>query len=125
MTAILSARNAGVLMSKELFDGLGAKTITVLDSDGSSAVENVRAILEKLIAAKKADTFYTCGSARLLFLTFHGTPRMDHHVLEHVHELNNYMEQFQKLLKPDGILFIAVPNHDCVDESIYKELESV
>ena len=29
-------------MSKELFEGLGARTITVLDSDNSSAVENVR-----------------------------------------------------------------------------------
>lgn len=43
------------------------------------------------------------------------------HVLEHVHELNPYMEQFRKLLKPDGKLFIAVPNHDSVDQSIYKE----
>ena len=38
---ILSARNTGVLMSKQLFDELGARTITVLDSDNSSAVENV------------------------------------------------------------------------------------
>ncbi|HTV38675.1 MAG TPA: hypothetical protein VMF12_19765, partial [Xanthobacteraceae bacterium] len=41
VTAILSARNPGVVMSKDLFEGLGAKTITVLDTDGSSAVENV------------------------------------------------------------------------------------
>src|SRR5690242_21496243 len=39
VTAILSARHPGVLMSKDLFEGLGAKTITVLDSDGTSAVE--------------------------------------------------------------------------------------
>src|SRR3954454_8111966 len=41
VTAILSARHPGVVMSKELFEGLGARTVTVLDSDNSSAVENV------------------------------------------------------------------------------------
>jgi dihydroorotate dehydrogenase electron transfer subunit len=68
VTAILSARNPGVVMSRELFEGLGASTITVLDSDGSSAVENVEKILENLIAAQKADAFFTCGSNRLLKL---------------------------------------------------------
>src|ERR1700749_2668875 len=33
VTAILSARNPGVVMSQELFAGLGATTMTVLDSD--------------------------------------------------------------------------------------------
>jgi dihydroorotate dehydrogenase electron transfer subunit len=68
VTAILSARNPGVVMSRDLFEGLGAKTITVLDSDGSSAVENVEKILESLIAENKADAFFTCGSNRLLKL---------------------------------------------------------
>jgi dihydroorotate dehydrogenase electron transfer subunit len=68
VTAILSARYEGVVMSKDLFEGLGAHTITVLDSDGSSAVENVERILEQLIAAGKADAFFTCGSNRLLKL---------------------------------------------------------
>src|SRR5215472_1348790 len=68
VTAILSARNAKVVMSKELFEGLGARTITVLDTDDSSAVENVKTIIEGLIAAGKADAFFTCGSNRLLKL---------------------------------------------------------
>ena len=68
VTAVLSARNADVVMSKELFEGLGAKTITVVDSDGSSAVESVEKILEDLIADGKADAFFTCGSNRLLKL---------------------------------------------------------
>jgi len=68
VTAILSARHEGVVMSKDLFDDLGARTITVLDSDGTSAVENVEKILEELIAAGKADAFFTCGSNRLLKL---------------------------------------------------------
>ncbi len=68
VTAILSARNPGVVMSRDLFEGLGARTITVLDSDGTSAVEKVERILESLITEKKADAFFTCGSNRLLKL---------------------------------------------------------
>ena len=55
-------------MSEDLFDDLGATTITVVDEDGSSAVENVEEILEKLISHGKADAFFTCGSSRLLKL---------------------------------------------------------
>jgi dihydroorotate dehydrogenase electron transfer subunit len=68
VTAMLSARNPGVVMSRELFEGLGATTLTVLDSDGTSAVENVEKILEGLIVEGKADAFFTCGSNRLLKL---------------------------------------------------------
>jgi len=68
LTAILSARNPGVVMSRELFEGLGARTITVVDTDNSSAVENVERILEGLVAEGKADAFFTCGSNRLLKL---------------------------------------------------------
>jgi dihydroorotate dehydrogenase electron transfer subunit len=68
VTAILSARNPSVVMSKELFEGLGARTITVVDSDNSSAVENVETQLNELIANGKADAFFTCGSNRLLKL---------------------------------------------------------
>jgi dihydroorotate dehydrogenase electron transfer subunit len=68
VTAILSARSPEVVMSKELFEELGARTITVLDTDNTSAVENVERILETLIAEHKADAFFTCGSNRLLKL---------------------------------------------------------
>lgn len=68
ITAILSARNPDVVMSKHLFDELGAKTITVLDTDRTSEVANVERIVEGLIAEKKADAFFTCGSNRLLKL---------------------------------------------------------
>ena len=32
------------------------------------------------------------------------------HVLEHVHDLHSYLNQLKKLLKPNGFIFIAVPN---------------
>ena len=68
ITAILSARNPDVVMSEELFSGLGADVTTVLDTDGTSDVANVESILEDLIAAGRADAFFTCGSNRLLKL---------------------------------------------------------
>jgi dihydroorotate dehydrogenase electron transfer subunit len=68
VTAILSARHPGVVMSRDLFARVGARTITVLDADGTSAVQNVEKILEGLIGEGKAEAFFTCGSNRLLKL---------------------------------------------------------
>jgi len=42
------------------------------------------------------------------------------HVLEHVHQLHPYVEQLKSLLKPNGKLFVAVPNYKSLDSSIYK-----
>ena len=79
ITAILSARRPDIVMSRDLFEGLGADVVTIVDSDGSSAVECVEKILQDLIAAGKADAFFTCGSNRLLMLMkrlgkAHGVP---------------------------------------------------
>lgn len=68
VTAILSARNAKVVMSKDLFENLGARIVSVVDTDNSSAVENVEKTIEGLVAEGKADAFFTCGSNRLLKL---------------------------------------------------------
>ncbi|RYZ27806.1 MAG: class I SAM-dependent methyltransferase, partial [Sphingobacteriales bacterium] len=43
------------------------------------------------------------------------------HVLEHVHDLHGYLEQIKKLLKPGGVLFIAVPNYTSDDATRYGE----
>ena len=67
VTAILSARSEELALAADLFESVGT-VIKVLDSDGSSAVENVEAILRRLIAQKKADAFFTCGSNRLMQL---------------------------------------------------------
>src|SRR6266436_5915088 len=67
VTAILSARSAEFVMADDLFGSVG-DVIAVLDTDGTSAVEHVEVILDRLIAQGKADAFYTCGSNRLLQL---------------------------------------------------------
>jgi len=43
------------------------------------------------------------------------------HVLEHVHDLNSIMEKLIELLKPNGTIFIAVPNHNSWDANKYKK----
>jgi 2-polyprenyl-3-methyl-5-hydroxy-6-metoxy-1,4-benzoquinol methylase len=42
------------------------------------------------------------------------------HVLEHVHDLHNYVEQLKLLLKKNGKIFIAVPNYQSLDANIYR-----
>ncbi|MFZ2080413.1 MAG: dihydroorotate dehydrogenase electron transfer subunit [Xanthobacteraceae bacterium] len=67
VTAILSARNRDFVMADALFREAG-EVVSVLDTDGTSAVENVERILQNLIAEKHADAFFTCGSNRLFQL---------------------------------------------------------
>jgi len=43
------------------------------------------------------------------------------HVLEHVHYLQNYIQQLKNLLKDNGKLFIAVPNYTSTDAKLYNE----
>tara|TARA_Y100000588_G_scaffold382302_1_gene469512 strand:+ start:72 stop:950 length:879 start_codon:yes stop_codon:yes gene_type:complete len=67
-TVILSARSPELAMSGDLFEKAGAEIITVTDTDGSSDIANVEAIIEDRIAQGRADAFYTCGSNRLFML---------------------------------------------------------
>jgi 2-polyprenyl-3-methyl-5-hydroxy-6-metoxy-1,4-benzoquinol methylase len=41
------------------------------------------------------------------------------HVLEHVHQLHEYVQKFSEVLRPGGKLFIAVPNYTSKDAQIY------
>jgi len=67
ITAILSARDKDFIMADTFFREAG-DVVSVLDTDGSSAVENVEKILDGLIAQKRGDAFFTCGSNRLFQL---------------------------------------------------------
>jgi 2-polyprenyl-3-methyl-5-hydroxy-6-metoxy-1,4-benzoquinol methylase len=42
------------------------------------------------------------------------------HVLEHVHQLNEYISQLKKILLPNGRIFIAVPNYTSFDAAHYQ-----
>ncbi|SEA06288.1 Methyltransferase domain-containing protein [Arachidicoccus rhizosphaerae] len=41
------------------------------------------------------------------------------HVLEHVHQLHEYLDTFKRILTPDGSLIIAVPNYTSFDAQYY------
>lgn len=43
------------------------------------------------------------------------------HVLEHIPNLTEYIKQLKLLLKPNGVLIIAVPNYKSFDAKHYKE----
>jgi len=43
------------------------------------------------------------------------------HVLEHVPKLNERVEELKRLIKPKGMIIIAVPNCNSLDAKIYKE----
>lgn len=43
------------------------------------------------------------------------------HVLEHVHQLQEYIQQIKTLLKPGGVLIIAVPNYTAHDALVYQQ----
>jgi dihydroorotate dehydrogenase electron transfer subunit len=68
ITALLSARSSADLMSNEFLRGHAARVHAVYDSDGSSALERVEPLLERLLDEERPDQVYTCGSNRLLEL---------------------------------------------------------
>lgn len=43
------------------------------------------------------------------------------HVLEHVHELDKRVKELNRIIKPDGVVFIAVPNCTSYDAIYYEE----
>lgn len=68
LTALCSARSKSVLMSLDYFRDLGVNVIAITDEDATSSVENMRRIIEALIANEGVDAMYTCGSNRILKL---------------------------------------------------------
>lgn len=77
------------------------------------------------IARKKANELYNIipqSSEKLFELKpacYHAITMW--HVLEHVHELHAYIKQLEKLLTPQGKLFIAVPNYTSKDAELYQQ----
>lgn len=66
VTAILSARRPDLVVSDAVFRRCGADVIVVTDAEGTSGPIHIERLLRRLIADKRCDAFFTCGSARLL-----------------------------------------------------------
>ena len=85
--------------------------VTALEPDDAS---RTRAFNNYKIKLKPIDGLYQLHENKYDVITLW-------HVLEHVHDLNEYMERFYKLLKPNGRLIIAVPNYTSYDAGYYKK----
>ncbi len=68
ITALMSARAPQDLMRDEFLRGVEADVHCVYDSDGTSAVQNVEALVRRLLDAERPNVVYTCGSHRILML---------------------------------------------------------
>jgi 2-polyprenyl-3-methyl-5-hydroxy-6-metoxy-1,4-benzoquinol methylase len=81
----------------------------------------------KNLAIKKVNTAHTKVSSFYknieAFLKDKGDEKFDvitmWHVLEHVYNLEDYIRNLEKLLKPNGSLLIAVPNYNSFDAKYY------
>jgi dihydroorotate dehydrogenase electron transfer subunit len=113
VTAILSARSPAVVMSRDLFEGLGARTIVVVDSDGSSALENVEAIVAALIAEGRADALFTCGSNRLLKLLQR---------LGRAHDIPGQVAMEQIMVCGFGACYVCVRTFDVNGERVLRRV---
>jgi dihydroorotate dehydrogenase electron transfer subunit len=66
VTAVFSARRPELVVSVDLFRRHGADVIVVTDQESTSGPANVERILRRLIAEKRCNAFFTCGSSRLM-----------------------------------------------------------
>ena len=68
ITAILSAKDEARVMSRHRFADAGAHILEALDSDGSSDMNIVEDFIRTTHANDPIDSFYTCGSNRVVKL---------------------------------------------------------
>lgn len=79
---------------------------------GAEPNKNARALAEKKSLTVKSD-LSEINNIQFDVITLW-------HVLEHVPDYNDYINQLKKILKPNGILIIAVPNFNSYDAHHYK-----
>ena len=89
----------------------GGWNVTGIEPD-EIARKNAFALYD--LSLKPAQEFYNLPEAFFDAITMW-------HVLEHVYDLQGYILQLKKLLKPGGVLFIAVPNYTCHDAKVYRQ----
>lgn len=113
VTAIVSARGPEQVLSVERFRAAGADVEIVLDSDGTSDMANVEAVLRRLHADGRADGFYTCGSNRLMLL-----------MQKLAHEMGIYGEvaMEQQMACGLGMCFCCVRNFNVEGEIVSKRV---
>jgi 2-polyprenyl-3-methyl-5-hydroxy-6-metoxy-1,4-benzoquinol methylase len=118
MICRMTASNKGSLLDLGSGTGAFAREMTAHGWNvlGLEPDESARKIGKEVNGIELKDTgeFYSLKPSQFDAITMW-------HVLEHVHDLGGYVEQLRKLLKPNGRLFIAVPNYTSKDAAIYGE----
>jgi 2-polyprenyl-3-methyl-5-hydroxy-6-metoxy-1,4-benzoquinol methylase len=112
----VTGKEQGVLLDVGAGTGAFAKTmqdagwqVTGLEPD-DTARKNAKAIHG--LDLQSPDQVYHLADAQFDAITLW-------HVLEHVHDLQGYLENFHRLLKANGKLIIAVPNYTSKDATAY------
>ena len=85
--------------------------ITGLEPD-ATARQNVEKLYQ--VAPMPITNFFTLANGSYDAITMW-------HVLEHVHQLHEYIDKIKSLLTENGKAFIAVPNYTSYDAQYYKE----
>lgn len=83
--------------------------VTALEPD---AVARQKALENHGLLPKASEELFTLDAKTFDVVTLW-------HVLEHVHDLDKYIQQFFKILTDNGILIIAVPNYTSYDAKKY------
>ncbi|CAN5241637.1 methyltransferase domain-containing protein [soil metagenome] len=85
--------------------------VTALEPD-ATAKEN--ALKNYALKLGELDAIFSLGAESFDVITMW-------HVLEHVHQLHEYINAYQSILKKDGTLIIAVPNYTSSDAEKYHQ----
>lgn len=114
----ITAKQKGIILDIGAGTGAFAHTmqsagwkITGLEPD---ATARQNALQKYSLQLQTPETLYRLQSKQFDAITLW-------HVLEHVHDLHQYLETFHRILKDDGKLMIAVPNYTSYDATVYGE----
>jgi dihydroorotate dehydrogenase electron transfer subunit len=113
VTAILSARRPDLVVSDELFRTHGATVLTVTDTQGNSGPSHIERLLRGLIAERRCDAFFTCGSSRLLRVQ---------QTLAREFGIPGQVAMEQQMACGLGMCFCCVRDFNCGGEIVHKRV---
>ena len=116
----LIKRESGMYKGTLLDIGCGTGAFLQIMKEAGWTVTGIEPEVNARIKALELYGIQTLEPAKLFELepaSYHAITMW--HVLEHVHDLHEYIQQMAKLLAPGGKIFIAVPNYTSSDAKTY------
>jgi SAM-dependent methyltransferase len=111
----LNVKNADILDI-----GCGTGTFLKVCKDHGLTITGVEPSLKARAIATKVTQANILSDVREVHGKFHAITLW--HVLEHIPDLDKQLSTLKDLLHPEGIILIAVPNHESQDARKYKSL---